>query len=347
MRHWVLVAALGAVVVVGRGPAHAAAPQAATGATVASEAKGYFDRGKWEMAAELYRRAFELDRSRPEYLYGVGRAEQENGKLEPARIAFDQLLALLPNTNPLYAKCKIRMAELAAAWVGKAGQSLAANRGADAADALDRARVCDAVRAVAEAKARAVGALAEAWIAAWQAKLADSDPLHPALGSVAPQPAKPAPVVVGPPPPRPVTPEVVVPASKPAVALPIATTPVVEVAVEAPRPWQRSVALGCFGMAGAGLVAAVAGAVLAKRATDELDSFRDPTDARYFTDKLGPDDAVARQRGINSWWATAGIGAGVAVVGAGAGAWMWASARWAKTVVVVPTGDGAMLVGRF
>lgn len=99
-------------------PAHAANPksaapeQAQEAVIVSKQAKAYFDRGQYALAAELYRRAYEIDRSRPEFLFAIGRAEQKAGRLREALAAFEQLLTLLPVSNPLHIKAKVAVTEI-------------------------------------------------------------------------------------------------------------------------------------------------------------------------------------------------------------------------------------------
>jgi tetratricopeptide (TPR) repeat protein len=81
---------------------------------VARQALAYYNAGQFALAAELYRRAFQLEPSRPAYLYGVGKSERKAGHLEQALIAFRQMLALLPATDDLYVKSKHEVEEIEA-----------------------------------------------------------------------------------------------------------------------------------------------------------------------------------------------------------------------------------------
>lgn len=116
---WLVLVALLASPVHARGrpsPAAAAAHAAAhDAAVVARQAKGYFGQRKFDLAAELYGRAYQLNPSRPEYLYGVGRAEQMAGRVHEARSALETLQKLLPAGHPLQAKASAALAQLRAA----------------------------------------------------------------------------------------------------------------------------------------------------------------------------------------------------------------------------------------
>jgi len=96
-----------------------AAPRTTTDSAKANilseQAMDYFKNGQFALAAELYRKAFRLDPGRPEYLFGVGRSEQKAGRLPQARAAFDQVVALLPVSEPLAVKAQKALEELAAA----------------------------------------------------------------------------------------------------------------------------------------------------------------------------------------------------------------------------------------
>ena len=83
---------------------HSAKASAHEAAVVARQAKAYYQKKQFALAAELYRRAYELNPARPEFLYGVGRSEQMAGHLPQARAALESLRQLLPPKHPLQAK---------------------------------------------------------------------------------------------------------------------------------------------------------------------------------------------------------------------------------------------------
>lgn len=78
-------------------------------AVVAKQAKSYYGQKQYALAAELYRRAFLLNPTRPEFLYGVGRAEQMAGRTAEARQALEELRRLLPPNHPLQAKAAVSL----------------------------------------------------------------------------------------------------------------------------------------------------------------------------------------------------------------------------------------------
>ena len=81
-------------------------------AVVAKQAKAYYGQKQFALAAELYRRAFELNPTRPEFLYGVGRSEQMAGHLPQAREALEKLRQLLPPTHKLQSKAAEALVEM-------------------------------------------------------------------------------------------------------------------------------------------------------------------------------------------------------------------------------------------
>lgn len=88
-------------------------------AIVAKQARAYYDKKDFALAAELYDRAYVLNPARPEYLYGVGRARQMAGRLEDARMALERLQALLPQNHPLQQKAEKSLKEIADAEKAK------------------------------------------------------------------------------------------------------------------------------------------------------------------------------------------------------------------------------------
>jgi tetratricopeptide (TPR) repeat protein len=94
-------------------PASSAHPAPAVeAAMVAKQAIDYYQNGQFALAAELYRRAYRIDPTKPEYLYGVGRSEQKAGRVAEARLAFTALRGLLPSTDPYFRKCEQALDEL-------------------------------------------------------------------------------------------------------------------------------------------------------------------------------------------------------------------------------------------
>jgi hypothetical protein len=83
-------------------------------AGVAKQAMDYYKAGEFPMAAELYRRAFRLDPTRPEYLFGLGRSLQNAKQYKEAMLAYESLLALLPATDPWSKKGRHAVQELQA-----------------------------------------------------------------------------------------------------------------------------------------------------------------------------------------------------------------------------------------
>ena len=92
--------------------AKAAKETAHEAAVVAKQAKAYYEQKQFSLAAELYRRAYLLNQTRPEFLYGVGRSEQMAGHLPAAREALENLRRLLPANHPLQAKAAASLVEM-------------------------------------------------------------------------------------------------------------------------------------------------------------------------------------------------------------------------------------------
>ncbi len=68
------------------------AEQSKEAVIVSKQALDYYYKGRHEMAAELYRRAWELDPSRPEYGYGAARAEHKRGQLKVAIGLYEKVI---------------------------------------------------------------------------------------------------------------------------------------------------------------------------------------------------------------------------------------------------------------
>jgi len=97
-------------------PVQAARPKGsdahAEGAFVAKQAIEYDLNGQFAMAAQLYRRAFRIDKSKPEYLFGVGHSEEKAGCIQEAIVAYQKLMRLVPATDPLAKQAKAALEAL-------------------------------------------------------------------------------------------------------------------------------------------------------------------------------------------------------------------------------------------
>lgn len=96
-------------------PKAAAESTAGQAKTLAAQALVAYENGKYAEAAELYRIAFRLDPRVPDYLFGVGKAEQKAARYTQAAVAFEQLLMLLPESDALAARGRKALAEVKAA----------------------------------------------------------------------------------------------------------------------------------------------------------------------------------------------------------------------------------------
>lgn len=101
-----------------------AAPTAASRARAAEKlaatARIVYDQGQFLAAAELYRKAYSIDPAQHDYLYGIGRAEQKAGRLAQARVALEQLLAIIPADDPLATRARKALDEIAVLSAGPA-----------------------------------------------------------------------------------------------------------------------------------------------------------------------------------------------------------------------------------
>jgi len=79
-----------------------------------------YERGKFAEAAELYKIAYRLDPTTSDYLFGVGKAEQKAGRWAQAAAAFEQLLAILPASDPLAGRARKALETVKAAQSGQA-----------------------------------------------------------------------------------------------------------------------------------------------------------------------------------------------------------------------------------
>ncbi len=94
-------------------PVLAAPPAPAVEASmVAKQAIDYYRHQAYVASADLYRRAYRIDPTKPEYLFGVGRSEQKAGKFKAARLAFESLMGLLPGTDPYFLKSQKALDEI-------------------------------------------------------------------------------------------------------------------------------------------------------------------------------------------------------------------------------------------
>ena len=80
----------------------AANPQEAR--LVSKQALSFYKTGKFVVAAELYHRAYKLDPSRPQFLYGAARAEHKAGRLEQAALVYKAVKKALGPKHDLYRK---------------------------------------------------------------------------------------------------------------------------------------------------------------------------------------------------------------------------------------------------
>lgn len=160
-RRWLLVVLSGALMAT-TVPARPVVAQAVSRAKekeasiVAKQALGFYLKKKFGLAAELYRRVAEIDPSKPDYHYAVGRCEQQAGKLAQARAAFERVLAMGKPGGTFVMKAK---AQLEAVRKAEVKQAEVARREAEArerqrqidADAKARAAAVEAERRAAEA----------------------------------------------------------------------------------------------------------------------------------------------------------------------------------------------------
>ena len=67
---------------------------------MSKQALAFYQQGKFRVAAQLYERAYQLDPSHPEFLYGAGRAEHKAGRLWQAKQYYERLLERVPADSP-------------------------------------------------------------------------------------------------------------------------------------------------------------------------------------------------------------------------------------------------------
>lgn len=109
--------------------AHAAG-RTDTGKALADEAAGLFKAGKYLQAAELFERSFALSPDKLVRLRNAGRAYEEAGRLDNARLVFERYLALAPASPER---------EEVAARLARVQEALAAQRRGEAAPAAPAA----------------------------------------------------------------------------------------------------------------------------------------------------------------------------------------------------------------
>ncbi len=84
-------------------------------AIVSKQALDYYYKGRYDIATELYQRAFKLDPARPEYLYGAARSEHKAGRLANAIALYERLLSKVPATAQHAVKSRHHLASARAA----------------------------------------------------------------------------------------------------------------------------------------------------------------------------------------------------------------------------------------
>lgn len=92
---WIQTLLLAIALAIG-GPAQAASPKRDDGKPLADEAAARFKEGKFAEAAELFERSFALSPDKLVRLRNAGRAYEEAGKLEAAKVAFERYVTQAP-----------------------------------------------------------------------------------------------------------------------------------------------------------------------------------------------------------------------------------------------------------
>ncbi len=329
----------------------------------------YFMKKQFRTAAEMYRRAAQVDPATVDYMYGVARAEKEDGRVAEAIAAYEEVIARTPANHALHVKSTYALAELrapsaavtpnsaaplAAAEAKKADPNAKAAEAKAAADkaladkALADKAAADKVaaeRAAAEAKASAdkaaatksaadkataERAAAEAKAAAERAATAKADADKAAADKAAAEKAAAA--------------------TRAETAANVAAPTVEPVAVPDVSPaqaWRKPVQWGSIGLGSAGVIASAIFVGLAVSAKSNLNAKKLP-DGRYDDTKITVDEANSAISSINSKWAVAGV-AGVVGLGAlGVGVWLAVTDPAAKiTLAPLGSGNGIALVGTF
>lgn len=113
------------------GPVALAAPRADAGKALADEAAALFKAKEYLRAAELFERSFALSPDRLVRLRNAGRAYEEAGRLDNARLVFERYLALAPPSAERDEVAK-RLVRIQAALVEQRRRELAAEGSSDA-----------------------------------------------------------------------------------------------------------------------------------------------------------------------------------------------------------------------
>ena len=95
---------------------------------MSKQALDYYYKGKYPIATELYRRAYALDPSRPEYLYGAARSEHKAGHKAAAVKLYEELLQKAPPASPHAVKARHHLANARAEAATAASAPGAATR---------------------------------------------------------------------------------------------------------------------------------------------------------------------------------------------------------------------------
>lgn len=248
-------------------------------------ARAVYEKGQFSAAAELYRKAFRLDPSKPDYLYGVGKAEQKAGHHAQARAALEQLLALLPADEPLADRARKALSEVVAAQAAADAKAAQTNRGSSAPAApepADRGGAATPDKAAAAAKPEVQAGAAKPVPA--QAKPADLPAAATPAGALQSAPL----LVRGP--------------AAPAVRW---------------QTWTVAAVAVATGI-GAGVLAG-----LAQRADSDADQYRVAGTRAFDPTRISEADAQAKLHEINNKWTGAAVCGGVAISAAVAATWMW------------------------
>jgi len=113
------------------GPIAVAAPRADAGKALADEAAALFKAKEFLRAAELFERSFALSPDKLVRLRNAGRAYEEAGRLDNARLVFERYLALAPPSAERDEVVK-RLVRIQAALVEQRRKELAAEGSSDA-----------------------------------------------------------------------------------------------------------------------------------------------------------------------------------------------------------------------
>lgn len=347
-RSLAVAAVLALAVVASLAPRPACAAPPKPGATHAQEAMQlgrraleYFMQKEFRTAAEMYRRAAQIDPGTVDYMYGVARSEREDGRVAEALAAFEEVVARTAPDHALNVKSKYALAELRAAAAKPTGaapipapptKAPEAPRPAEAAKPPEAPRPAEPAKVAEATKPPEAARPAEAIKPVESAKTVE--PVKPADPGKPPEPPK-APAAAKPKPPAPVVPE-----AKPA-------PPPPPPPVDAAPAWQRPAAYAALGVGGVGLIVGGVFIASALGAKGELNAKKLP-DGRYDVTQISVDDANAELKRINTKWALAGVSTVVGLAAGGVGAWLLLSTPDAKVALAPwPTGTGMLMTARF